>query len=466
MNRRIVHLGVSLAALALLVTVPAAFAFERRAGETLVIEAGEVIPDDLYAVAQTFVLNGQVQGDVIVFAQTVEINGIVDGDVIAIAQSVRISGRVGDDVRAAAMDVTLSPSASVGDDVAAAAFSLETQSGASAGGVVYAGAQALLQGTVDGSALVYADALEVRGRIAGDLEATVGKAGSEPAFPPGMFFPNRPALPAVTAGLTITDGASIGGRLDYRAAGPGRISPAAQIGQIVFTPVKDTEVTQEHKPREETNFALDRIRNFAALFLVGLLAIWLTPAWLQRSADTLQSRPWQSLGRGLLVLSAAGLAFFALLIGTIVLSVFWGTLTLTNLLGTTLALGLLGLFAVPILVGVAAAYGAQVTVGFTGGRWIFGRLAAGTSPNRIGAMALGIAVLVLLRAVPLIGGLGGFAVTLFGLGAIWLALTEGRRVPSLAAVPAPAPAAAARAPRSGATRRTPRRTAPKRRARR
>jgi len=47
----------------------AARAFDGRSGEKVVIEAGEVIEDDLYVTANEFVLDGTVKGDLIAFGR-------------------------------------------------------------------------------------------------------------------------------------------------------------------------------------------------------------------------------------------------------------------------------------------------------------------------------------------------------------------------------------------------------------
>jgi len=74
-----------LAILVLTFTRPAS-AFDGRSGENIVIKSDEVIDDDLYVTAGTFVLDGTVNGDLIVVGQTLTINGKVDGDVMAAGQ--------------------------------------------------------------------------------------------------------------------------------------------------------------------------------------------------------------------------------------------------------------------------------------------------------------------------------------------------------------------------------------------
>src|SRR6187200_294493 len=89
--RKFLSVFVLVVLLALTFSTPA-YAFDGRGGDRIVIEAGEVINDDLYVAAQEFVLDGTVNGDLIVFAQNVTINGKVDGDLMAAAQTVAVYG--------------------------------------------------------------------------------------------------------------------------------------------------------------------------------------------------------------------------------------------------------------------------------------------------------------------------------------------------------------------------------------
>ncbi|HEX9388807.1 MAG TPA: polymer-forming cytoskeletal protein, partial [Anaerolineales bacterium] len=150
MNRTPKFLSVFvLAALLALTFITPAYAFDGRSGDKVVIEAGEVINDDLYIAAQEFVLDGTVNGDLIVFAQTVTINGKVDGDLMAAAQTVAVNGEVTGSIRMAGSVLLVGEKASIGTDVVSAGYSLESKQGSSIGqDLIYGGAQILLAGDV------------------------------------------------------------------------------------------------------------------------------------------------------------------------------------------------------------------------------------------------------------------------------------------------------------------------------
>src|SRR4030065_362907 len=138
---------IGLAFFVLLITAFTARAFEGRGGGVVIIEADEVIDDDLYVAANKFTLNGTVEGDLVVAGSTIEINGTVEGDLIAAGQSIVVNGTVEDDARMAGYGLTVG--GKVTDDLIVAGFSLEHKSGANLGWhLIFAGYQALLAGDV------------------------------------------------------------------------------------------------------------------------------------------------------------------------------------------------------------------------------------------------------------------------------------------------------------------------------
>ena len=134
--------------LSLCLVVPAQ-AFQAMSADTLVIESGEVIDDDLYAVAASFTLRGVIKGDLVVLGSEITIasGGVVEGDIIAAGQNIVIKGTVIDDLRTVAAAITIETGAEIGDDLVAASYSLETEPESSIGGdLAFAGGQSLLAG--------------------------------------------------------------------------------------------------------------------------------------------------------------------------------------------------------------------------------------------------------------------------------------------------------------------------------
>jgi hypothetical protein len=83
-----------------------------------------------------------------------------------------------------------------------------------AGDLLFFGYQALLAGSIGGDVTVAGFGLDIQGRIDGNVKAEVGPADQVPLFSPMQFVPGMSAVPAVEGGLTIGEGAEIGGDLE------------------------------------------------------------------------------------------------------------------------------------------------------------------------------------------------------------------------------------------------------------
>ena len=182
---------VGLTLLISMLAVPGVQAFEGRGGDVVVIEADEVIEDDLYVGAGEFRLDGTVKGDLFVVGGTLTINGVVEGDLVAAGQSVIVNGTVADDARIAGYALIVE--GQVADDLIAAGFSLGNQSDSNVGGdLLYGGYQALLAGTIGGDVEIGGGAVEIAGAIEGDAKVDVGGTDPDEGMPPGFpFMPFR-----------------------------------------------------------------------------------------------------------------------------------------------------------------------------------------------------------------------------------------------------------------------------------
>ncbi|HWQ11532.1 MAG TPA: polymer-forming cytoskeletal protein [Roseiflexaceae bacterium] len=419
-------------ALALLAATPApAAAVDRRSGNRVVVGAGEVVEDDLIVAGDSFVLDGRVQGDLIVTAGRIEINGVVQGDLIAAGGAVTLAGTVEDDVRIAGATLRLAPGARVGDDLLAGGMSLELAPGSQVGGaLMFGGGQALLAGAVAEEVLFGGDGLELRGTVGRGVEASVGE-GSGPAWASQTRFEGVPPPPAVRSGLTVAEGARIGGDLTYTSRRDFSIPPGAVAGRVVYNQ------RPMGAPRDSGAgaTALDLLRRYAALLLVGLLLVWLAPRVTRGVSSKLEAQPLASLGWGFISILAIALAFLLVLLATVFLAVLLGLVKLNGLMGLVIATGGLALLALVVLTIIAIAYVAQIAVSYEAGRLILQRLRPAWLERPYAPLALGLALLVLLTAVPVVGWLFSLAAALLGLGALWL---FGRDAVLHRPIPAPA----------------------------
>ena len=234
-----------IALLALAFATPAK-AFDGRSGENVEIKTGEVIVDDVYVTASTFVLDGTVKGDLIVFAQTITINGTVEGDLIAAGQSVIINGTVTEAARIAGAELKIGKTATIGGDVVAGGASLEAQDGSAIKGELVVGAgQTLLEGNIAGDVLAGTGSLELNGEFGGNVNAQVGDP-QDGGMPPSIYMPqSNIQFPTVKPGFNIDEGAKIKGNLEYTQTKDVKIPTDAVGGKVTRTlPVVDPQKVQ------------------------------------------------------------------------------------------------------------------------------------------------------------------------------------------------------------------------------
>jgi cytoskeletal protein CcmA (bactofilin family) len=412
--------------LALSIATPA-LAFDGRSGESILIGAEEVIEDDLYIGATTFTLDGTVNGDVVAAGETVTINGTVNGDVIAAGSTVIINGKVSDDVRIAGAVLLIGKDAVIGGDVIAAGASLETKPQSKVGAdVVFTGAQALLAGEVARNGKVACGGLDLQGSIGGDLYAAVGNPDEGDSAPGPMFYtPNSPvSVPSVRTGLNIAPEAEIGGRLEYVSAEDLPLPPEAIGGPVVrLEPEEDMEETIPAPPTPTEsllNGIFSALRSMVTLFLLGAALLWLFPAFMQNTANTLRGSALPAFGWGMVSWAAFFFALLVVITATIIGGIVFGALTLGGLSGTVIWVGIFTLFLLSLGFVLAVIFVAPLSVALTGGEVLLQKFKPEWAANRFGALGLGVVLLAILTTLPWLGGLFGMLFSLAGLGALWL----------------------------------------------
>ena len=420
---KVLSVFILLALLTMSIT-SSAMAFDGRSGENVVIEADEVIKDDLYVGATNFTLEGTVKGDLFVSGETIVINGTVEGDLFAAGQSVVINGTVTDDVRIAGAGLQLGEKAVIGGDLLGGSASMEAKKGSVVeGDFLYGGAQALLAGDVTGDAMFGAGALELRGAIGGDVTAEVGSAEDAGAPPSSYMWQTGISVPSVAPGFTIDEKATIGGDLVYTQSKDIEIPSDAVSGKVTRKePVADVNVqyTPPTAAEKAASWSFDLLRSIVTLVLFGLLLAWLAPKFMQSVMDKIQTTPAASLGWG--VVSYAAFFFTLLVIFTamIVGGVAFGVLTLGGISGTIVWLGILSIFALIVGFVLVTAFFTKIVVAWLGGKWIMGRINPALAEHKVWPLLVGVVIVALAVALPFIGWIFGLLVMFLGLGALWL----------------------------------------------
>jgi len=354
---------VSLLAILLMTfTAVTVLAFDARYGDIITVASGEVIDSDLYVAGGTIIIDGTINGDLIAAGKIIRVNGPVNGNIIAAGGTVDINGEVTHAVRI--IGETLNISGTIGRDLLVAGEEVSLASTAEIGSDLLLGA---------GTALI-------DGLIKGDINSGVES-------------------------LTIASTASIQGKLTYISENEANIQSGAQIrGPIThkLPDVKERLAVGTHRlPDVKERLTLvgfwGRVIGFLMTLVFGIIIVLLAPRRMKAVTESIRTRPWASLGWGVIIL-----IFTPIAAGIVCITIIGLPLGLITLVLYGIAIYLTQLFA-GLLIG-------QLIIGSSKG--------VETRAALVGALALGLAILSLLRLIPYLDFVIGLATVLFGLGAI------------------------------------------------
>jgi hypothetical protein len=351
-----------------LVAALPALAADFRGGDAVIVARGEVVDGDLYVSGADIIIDGTVNGDIFGAGRSLTINGTVDGGVSFAGQTLTVNGEIAHGARMAGQ--TISVSGNIGRDLVAAGGDVTVTSTAEIGGdIILAVGTSRIHGHVKGNIAGGAGEVTITDGVGGNIELKADK-------------------------LTITSTASIQGNLTYTSGSEADIQTGAQIGGT--TTHKVPEAKEPAGPFADIG---GKVIAFLMTLLAGIVIILIAPKRVAGVAAALRYKPWLSLGWGAIILFATPVA---------------AIITLITVVGVPV--GLIGL----TLWGIAI-YLSQIAVGLFIGHWIISYFSKVESRGiLIGALALGFAILTLLKLIPYIGFPLWLATVLFGIGAMVL----------------------------------------------
>jgi hypothetical protein len=380
--------------IAFTMTIPAAAEDGIITGDT--IPANTIYDHDAILIGQNVTIDGTIDGNAFILGNQVTLNGKVNGSIILLGQNAGIGGVVTGEVYAVALTLDLAPKAVIGRDLYVATVSMTSGAGSLIGRDLFA------LGLDSG----------LNGQVGRDLHTVIG---------PIQLYNGLMTLLGLK-NLTI--------KLHFETPAPSPTSSGSTIpfGQMAAPHLANLRhtATDPAGSFDWGKWALDLLRNWAVLFVFGLLVFWLGRKPLLRSGETLQVYPWKALGIGILVLAfsvaTVGVAFllfvitFAIGLGFILLGVWPVAIALWALAFACLAVFLVTLWAFII-------YGTKIIVLFLAGTWIFERLFKLRKIWLVLLAFLAISLIYsLLRSIPYVGWIFGFLVSALGAGAAWLTI--------------------------------------------
>ena len=328
-----------------------------------VLEEGKRHKGALYLCAHRITIAGEQGGDLYAMAGKVEVPGTITGDLMLMAGEVDIGGSIGDTVRVAAKSLTLT--GTIKGDLLFGGGTLRIAKGARIGGDVrLGGGQLVLDGAVDGDLHITSGEVTLNGTVGGDadLQADI---------------------------VTIAPEARIAGNLDYTSRNQLDLEGKGIVaGEVQHKAMKP-------KPRVAFKGVFWWIFSTATALLVGLAALALAGGVTPSIIGTLRTEGLRSAGVGFIAAIAVPVA---LLLSCILV------ITIPFVL---IALALFALLIYLAKTPVAVAIGSRIlkALGHPG-------------PSVFQGLAVGIPVLYLLFAIPLLGKLIRCGCVFAGLGAI------------------------------------------------
>jgi hypothetical protein len=408
-----------------------------------------------------------VNGDVIAMGNYVEIgeNAHITGNIFGGGYVMRMAGKVDGSLAGGSYTLVLDKNSAIGRNFYYGAFSTDLLETTSIGSDAYIAAyQSNLNGSIGRDLNVSAAAVQLTGSIGRNAVMDVAAPDNTQSMP--YFMPptgqnqNLPAeaqklIPSQQKpGLTISDTATIAGKLTYTSPLPQKetvlVTPSE--GTVYQTPVPDPEtVDQGERPivfqdaeKGTTAFVAGMIltwvwkviKAFITLLLIALLAFWLVPHKFDQSLQTLKSKPGKSFAYGLLAtIGGFALLFFGLVI-MVCFTAFLAVITFGTLGFYFFLIGFSTYFMAFALFLLLTFVGSKILVAYFVGEWLLKIMSKTPTQGRALPLILGLVLYIVLGYVPFLGFVIRSIMTLFGAGAILIVLLDSWQERKSKALPA------------------------------
>ena len=344
--------------------------------EDVTIAKGEIIEGPYLTTGNNITISGTIDGDAYIAGSVVTVDGTINGDLIVGGGVVAIKGEVTNDVRAGGGMVTID--GKVGKNVTALAGTVTFGSDADIDGDALVGGGTFAHlGNIDGKALIYSGNTTLGGRVGKDITVTAEK-------------------------VSVLKTALLDGSLSYTADKEASVSAEARIVGTVKRTTTGKALTQVKvstgKGLAGARFGINFL-SYLSTLLLGLILLKVAPRQTAAIAKLIGEKPWQSLGFGFLGLVLTPVAGFVLIISVI---------------GMPLAVILGGIYVLMVTT-------SSLFSGLFVGQKVFGLI--NLKENAYAMLAVGLLLLQLVLALPIVGGFVRFLSVLAATGAM---LTLGR----------------------------------------
>ncbi len=409
-------------------------------GEECHIQPEETVRGTLFVLCRTLTIEGRVMGNLIGGVIEARISGYVSGNLYLIGGQVDLTGRVGGDLHYAGLVLNIAPPSDseaesananvnrgvVGGDLFN--LSLTTRLATDTrlyGSIIAIGYQLILDGEVKGEVNFWGSALRIGGRISGDIYATVGDPQADSSQLETLLLPLPFDVSLVNPGLVVRPDAVVIGLLQYTGPAQGQID-----GELYqppdYTPIIVNPTLPIDEPGALSLYSQQILQEFWPLLLVGVFILALSPNLIYAPSPNLRLRPVSTFSVGMLTfILSFPVILISSLLGLLVLLAL-AILRLDALLGAALVLVVVLNAGGAALFYFASIFIARAIVCLALGRWIIGTFASARRPlhNSYVYYGVGVFILAIIAALPIIGWVANALSLFLGLGAILIFLLE------------------------------------------
>lgn len=331
------------------------------------VQTENKMPEDTFTAGQTVdITDEKGSGDVAAAGANVNISGEVRGYVMAAGANININAPIGNDLWAAGANVVVN--SRIADNAMLAGSSVIIEQSANIGR----------------DARIAASSADIKGRITRNLNIAAANAQISSEIGGNVV--------AYTENLTLNPDAIVRGNLTVYSPNEPQISPQAQVfGRIDY---HKTEGSQTSASSALASWFGNWFLTFLWIAALGLVAVWVSPVWMNRVAETLKAQTGKSFLVGLIALIVAPVVVIILLV---------------TVVGLPLAFLLGAIYFVVFLLSGAF-------VSFTVGEWFLKTIKRWENSNVL-RIVFGALLMTFVMSVPWIGGLIKLAVMIFGAGA-------------------------------------------------
>ncbi len=320
-----------------------------RSGETVTVEANQVLDDDFYGLGQTVTISGSAEGDVYVAGGAVTINAPVSADLVIVGGVAQVHGDVEDDVRIIGGEVVLANP--IKDDVVVIGGTVHILSTATIGGdLIFFGGDVRVDGKVEGSVYGRAERVRIDSHIGDDVTVSAGES------------------------FTLGDSTEIVGAVSYKS----RNEMVRGQNAVVNGPITRETLVPQNKMSEPETLAL----NVLILIFSSLTIYFIARGRTER----LIAEAWNSYGK-------AGFIGLGMILAIPIVAV----ILMASMIGSVVGIALIFLYLFFLLITYMAL---PLFIGS-----FFERLFWKGKNFSLVTVAIGILITALLPFIPIIGGL-------------------------------------------------------------